>query len=113
MPRRKSTRSTSSTSEVVSSELFENDETINITLLPNLNTSDVEDDFESENDDDDIENDNYESEKIFFDNEMSHREVFENYTENQKYLEKNHEYRWVEGKKRYNDKLINEYLLTE
>lgn len=82
------------------SEVSEDDDNIEISLLPNPNNSDVED----ESKDDVTEN---ESSKLFDvqDEILSYRQVFENYTEKQADLESDHQYNYIDGGKSFDYKL--------
>lgn len=105
MSRLKRTKSVVNYSEVV-----EDEDGIQISLIPNPNTSDVEDESDG---DSDSENSNHSDIEDIENEILSYRKVFENYNETQKYLENNHEYKWVDGEKSYHNVLSNEYLLAE
>lgn len=112
MPRRKSACSSrgkkSAISEIICDE-FEYDNNIDIALIPDPNTSDIEDESEGDGTDSDNESENCDvGDKV-----MSYRQVYNNYSNNQKYLEKDHQYSWADTEKVYPDAISNEYLLKE
>lgn len=88
-----------------SCEMFERENQIDITMLPDKNNSDIE--SGSDSDTSDVEEVSAEVANI-----LSYKKVYESYSENQKYLEPNHKYEWVLGAKN-SSVPANEYLLKD
>lgn len=90
-----------------SCQLLEYDNRIDVSVMPSANDSDMESDLFS---DDDLSDKEISNE---IENVLSYKQIVNNYSTDQKYLEENHEYNWTLGEKMYDEILKNEYLLTD
>lgn len=92
-------------------EIEENDENFDVIMIPSLDDSQ---DFESDSDSD-SENE-YTDLSSFIGTDIpiaSYHQVLDTYSVNQKKLEPNHVYEWLDGEKVYGEELGNEFLLPE
>ncbi|XP_058801365.1 piggyBac transposable element-derived protein 3-like [Phymastichus coffea] len=92
-------------------ETEENDENFDVIMIPSLDDSqDSESDSNSENENDHIDV------CSFLENLIPttlYNQVLDSYSENQKKLEPNHVYKWLDGEKVYGEKLTSEVFLSE
>ncbi|XP_066598905.1 piggyBac transposable element-derived protein 3-like [Prorops nasuta] len=90
-----------------SCQLLEYDNRIDVSVMPCANDSDVDSDWFS---DDDLSHKEISNE---IENVLSYKQIVNNYSIDQKYLEEKHKYKWTSGEKMYDEVLKNEYLLTD
>lgn len=79
-------------------------------MLPNADTLDLESEFDSDNAGEGSDNEEYNN---HIHNILSYKQVHEQYSPTQNYLESDHKYQWVSGEKLYDEILTNEYLLKD
>lgn len=118
-------KTASNIAERISTEIFENDDEVDIAFIPQGNESDIESNTDSENsdveydenivdfdDEDDVDDDDIDLSAI--DKVIpSYRTVLKNYSAKQKLLENDHEYDWVFGENPNDVLLQNECLLKD
>lgn len=109
MPRQRCSDNQETESDVLEGrcrEVFEYDDCIDIALLPDADNSDAEVEFQDDDEDSEIETEGVDEHTI-----MSYRQVYDEYSKGQKFLEGSHQYSWADGEQAYNNQLKNEYFL--
>lgn len=90
--------------------MLERNHHIEVSMLPQADTSDLESESDSNNEENESDDEERSNE---IHNILSYKQIHAQYLPTQKNLEDDHKYDWEKGEKVYNEIPVNEYLLKE